>query len=173
VHKSEKNQETELKRWLPFLIVNIIVSAATTLLVLTIWNRVNTANSIVPEYPPASAPDSPEQPVWGELPPLDTPVIAIANVFAADDLQNELLIVERIGEGELNLSGWQIIDQDKNAFVFPSIDLVKGQISVYSRPGTNTVNTLFWGSDEPIWSAGEIARIFDSAGQERAVFEIP
>jgi len=162
-----------LKRWLPFLIVNIIVSAATTLLVLTIWNRINIANSIVIEPPPASAPISNEQPTLGELPPRDIPVISIANVFAAGDLQNELLIVERIGEGELNLSGWQIIDQDKNAFVFPAIDLVKGQISVYSRSGTNSVNTLFWGSDQSIWSQGEIVRIFDSAGQERAVFEIP
>jgi len=173
VHKRDKNQETTLKRWLPFLIVNIIVSAATTLLVLTIWNRVNTANSIVLESPPASAPVSTEQQPLGELPPLDTPVISIANVFAAGDLQNELLIVERVGEGDLNLSGWQIIDQDKNAFVFPSIDLVKGQISIYSRSGTNSVNTLFWGNDESIWSTGEIARIFDSSGQERAVFEIP
>lgn len=162
-----------MKRWLPFLIVNIIISAATTLLVLTIWNRVNTANTILPESTPVSAPNSTEQPVLGELPPLDTPVIAITNVFAAGDLQNESLIIERVGEGDLNLAGWQIIDQDKNAFVFPSIDLVKGQLSIYSRPGTNTVNTLFWGSDEPIWAAGEIVRIFDSAGQERAVFEIP
>lgn len=162
-----------MKRWLPFLIVNIIVSAGTTLLVLTIWNRINTANSFVIESPPVSTQISTEPQVQAELPPLDTPVISIANVFAAGDLQNELLIVERVGEGELNLSGWQIIDQDKNALVFPSIDLVKGQISVYSRPGTNTVNTLFWGSEEPIWSAGEIVRIFDSAGQERAMFEIP
>lgn len=162
-----------MKRWLPFLIVNIIVSAATTLLVLTIWNRINTANSFVIESPPATVPSVNAPQAQAELPPLDTPVISIANVFAAGDLQNELLIVERVGEGELNLSGWQIIDQDKNAFVFPSIDLVKGQLSIYSRPGTNTVNTLFWGSDEPIWAAGEIVRIFDSAGQERAVFEIP
>lgn len=162
-----------MKRWLPFLIVNIIVSAATTLLVLTIWNRVNTANTIVLESPSPTPPISTEQLDLGELPPLDTPVIAVTNVFASGDLQNELLILERIGEGELNLSGWQIIDQNENAFIFPSIDLVKGQISVYSRPGNNTVNTLFWGSDESIWSAGEIVRIFDSAGQERAVFEIP
>ena len=162
-----------MKRWLPFLIVNIIVSAVTTLLVLTIWNRINAANTIVISQPASTNQSDALPQVDAILPPLDTPVIKIANVFAAGDLQNELLIVERVGEGDLNLSSWQIIDEDKNAFVFPAIELVKGQISIYSRVGSNTVNTLFWGSDTPIWSPGETVRIFDSAGQERASFEIP
>ena len=162
-----------MKRWLPFLIVNIIVSAATTLLVLTIWNRVNTANSYKIETPPISRPGVATPAIQAELPPLDTPVIQIANVFAAGDLQNELLVVERVGEGELNLAGWQIIDQNKNAFIFPAIDLVKGQISIYSRSGVNTPSTLFWGGEQAIWSPGELVKIYDSAGQERAVFEIP
>lgn len=162
-----------MKRWLPFLIVNIIVSAATTLLVLTIWNRVNIPATYTVD-PTSSINQTNTIPqIDSVLPPLDTPVITIANVFAAGDLQNELLIVERVGEGELNLSGWQIIDQDKNAFVFPAIELVKGQISIYSRTGSNTVNTLFWGSEAPIWSPGETVLIYDSAGQERASYVIP
>ena len=162
-----------MKRWLPFLIVNIIVSAATTLLVLTIWNQVNTANSYKIETTPISQSGGTTTEIQAELPPLDTPVIKIANVFAAGDLQNELLVVERVGEGDLNLSGWQIIDQNKNAFVFPAIDLVKGQISIYSRSGVDTPNVLFWASNQAIWSQGEQVRIYDSAGQERAIFEIP
>lgn len=162
-----------MKRWLPFLIVNIIVSAATTLLVLTIWNQVNTANSYKIEAQPSAQPGVTEPVIQAELPPLETPVIKIANVFAAGDLQNELLVIDRVGEGELNLAGWQIIDQNKNAFIFPAIDLVKGQISIYSRSGVDSPNTLFWASEEAIWSTGELVRIYDSAGQERAVFEIP
>ncbi len=162
-----------MKRWVPFLVVNIIVSAATTLLVLTIWNRVNTANRLELEAPSATQSSASTPAVQVALPPLDTPVITVANVFAPGDLQNELLVVERVGEGDLNLSDWQIIDQDKNAFIFPAIDLVKGQISVYSRPGVNTVNTLFWASEEAIWSQGELVRIYDSAGHERASLEIP
>jgi hypothetical protein len=162
-----------LKRWLPFLLVNIIISAATTLLVLSIWNKSNAANSIEIQ-PPAIVEQSPvEQSPQVVLPPTDTPVIQIANVFAAGDLQNELLVIERIGEGALNLIDWKIVDQNNNTFVFPEIELVKGQISVYSRSGTNTVNTLFWGSEEPIWEAGETVKVLDSAGNERAVFEIP
>lgn len=162
-----------MKRWLPFLIVNIIVSAATTLLVLTLWNRNNTTNTITIE-PPLSASPLPIGPSPDVvLPPLDTPVIKVANVFAAGDLQNELLVIERIGEGELNLLGWQIIDQDNNKFTFPAMELVKGQVSIYSRTGTDTVNTLFWGSESAIWGTGEKVSILDSAGQERASFEIP
>jgi len=162
-----------LKRWLPFLLVNIIISAATTLLVLTIWNKSNSTNSIEIQTPAVVSPTQIEQSPLVVLPPIDTPVIQIANVFAAGDLQNELLVIERIGEGNLNLIGWKIIDQNNNSFVFPEIELVKGQISVYSRSGTNTVNTLFWGSEEPIWDAGETVKVLDSTGNERAVFEIP
>lgn len=162
-----------MKRWLPFLLVNIIISAATTLLVLTIWNKSNATNTIQIQTPDAIKQPQSEQSPQVVLPPTDSPVIQIANVFAAGDLQNELLVIERVGEGALNLVGWKIQDQQNNIFVFPEIELVKGQISVYSRSGTNTVNTLFWGSEEPIWSAGEIVSVLDSAGNERAVFEIP
>ena len=162
-----------MKRWLPFLIVNIIVSAATTLLVLTLWNKNNSTSTINIESPTSTAP-LPANPASDVvLPPLDTPVIKVSNVFAAGDLQNELLVIERIGEGDLNLIGWQIIDQDNNQFTFPAMDLVKGQVSIYSRNGSNTVNTLFWGSDKAIWSTGEVIIVLDSAGQERARFEIP
>jgi hypothetical protein len=162
-----------LKRWLPFLLVNIIISAATTLLVLTIWNKSNTSSSIEIQTPAVANPSQVEQTPQNVLPPTDTSVIQIANVFAAGDLQNELMVIERIGEGALNLIGWKIIDQNNNSFVFPEIELVKGQISIYSRSGNNTVNTLFWGSEEPIWEAGETVKVLDSAGNERAVFEIP
>jgi hypothetical protein len=162
-----------LKRWIPFLIVNIIVSALTTLLVLTLWNKFNTGNAIEVDTPTTMNQPSQVEQTEIILPPLDVPVINIANVFAAGDLSNELMVVERIGEGALNLVGWQIIDQDNNTFTFPAIELVKGQISIYTRSGTDTVNTLFWGSETPIWSTGETVKILDSAGQVRAEFEIP
>lgn len=162
-----------MKRWLPFLIINIIVSAATTLLVLSIWNKTNSTSAIdiKPTENVSQPNETPNREI--ELPPLDTVVIQITNVFAAGDLNNELLVVERVGEGSINLIGWEILDQQNNSFVFPEIELVKGQISIYTRVGTNTVNTLFWGNEEAIFSTGETVRIIDSAGNERAVFTIP
>lgn len=162
-----------MKRWLPFLILNIIVSAGTTLAVLTIWNNLHPSNNFEINAPTAIVQTSAGNAEEVELPPLDEEVIRISNVFAPGDLQNELLVVERVGEGDLNLRDWQIVDEDRNAYVFPAIDLVKGQISLYSRSGTDTVNTLFWGSEEAIWSSGEMVKIYDSAGQERASYEIP
>lgn len=164
---------SSLKRWLPFLIVNIIISAATTLLVLTIWNKTNANNAIRVDTPAIVEQPQVEQNPQAILPPTDSPVIRVANVFAPGDLENELLVIERVGEGDLNLVGWKIQDEDNNSYVFPEIELVKGQISVYSRTGTNTVNTLFWGSDESVWASGETVIVIDSAGNERANFVIP
>jgi len=70
-----------LKRWLPFLLVNIIISAATTLLVLTIWNKSNTSSSIEIQTPAVANPSQVEQTPQNVLPPTDTSVIQIANVF--------------------------------------------------------------------------------------------
>ena len=162
-----------MKRWLPFLVLNVIVSAGTTLAVLTIWNNLHPSNNFEITAPTAIVQTSAGVTEEIELPALDEEVIQISNVFAPGDLQNELLVVERVGEGDLNLRDWQIVDEDRNAYVFPAIDLVKGQISLYSRSGTDTVNTLFWGSEEAIWSSGEMVKIYDSAGQERASYEIP
>ncbi len=162
-----------MKRWLPFLIINIIVSAVTTLVVISIWNKSNSTSTInLNPTENVSQPDeTPNREI--ELPPLDSVVIQITNVFAAGDLNNELLVVERVGEGSINLVGWEIKDQQNNSFIFPEIELVKGQISIYTRAGANTVNTLFWGSEEAIFTPGETVRIIDSAGNERAVFTIP
>ena len=162
-----------MKRWLPFLILNIIISAATTLVVLTIWNNLHPSNNFEINAPTATNQINTDVAEEVELPPLDEEVIQISNVFAPGDLQNELLVIVRVGEGDLNLRDWQIVDEDRNAYVFPGIDLVKGQLSIYSRSGTDSVNTLFWGSGEAIWSSGEMVRIYDSAGQERASYEIP
>ena len=161
-----------MKRWLPFLIINILISALTTLLVLTLWNRISADKSLSFIPPEATHQTSVVVSPPVELPPLDQEVIKISNVFAPGDLQNELLIIERIGEGDLNLGGWKIIDEQDNTYEFPSIDLVKGQISLYSRSGMNTANALFWGSEKAIWTVGETIRILDSAGQERTEFVV-
>ncbi|PKO12135.1 MAG: hypothetical protein CVU39_25690 [Chloroflexi bacterium HGW-Chloroflexi-10] len=162
------------KRWLPFLLVNILVSAVTTLLVLIVWSRLNPATTLTLEVSNPGLQTATQQPV-GELalPAMDVETLNIINVIAAGDVANEVVILERVGEGELNLTGWQVMDEQNLVFVFPELVIYKGQLEIYTRIGTNTVNRLFWGMTDPVWSSGEKVTLYDTASQMRAEFTIP
>lgn len=164
---------TNRKRWLPFIVLNIIISAGTTLLVLFLWNRFHPGQQLTINIPTETAASIVQSNPQATLPSLDDDVIKINNVIASGDYENEYVVLTRVGEGTLNLSGWMLVDLDEHRFVFPDIDLLKGELEIYSRGGSNSVNKLFWNAGESIWQSGETVTLFDSAAQQRATFEIP
>src|SRR5574340_404218 len=147
------------KRIYPYLILNILVSAATTLIVLAVWDRV--------QHPTLSAATGGSEAAASNsdgssganaqqatLPPLDTPVIRIETVIGAGDLDTETVQLQRIGEGDLQLAGWQLKGSGKE-YVFPDLTLNKnGSIRLCSRAGQNTVIESFWGLDQAAWKSG-------------------
>ncbi len=165
------------KNWLPFIFLNIIISAVTTLIVLTIWNRTHPPQELVIQVPVENGVVGQMQPTPvlnpANLPSLETEVMDIRTVIAPGDAQNEFVILDKVGEGALTLTGWYLENQTGKQFVFPEFQILQGSIEIYSRSGSNTVNKLFWGATEPIWQAGDSVRLFDFAGQERAVYQIP
>ncbi|MAT45391.1 MAG: hypothetical protein CL609_23940 [Anaerolineaceae bacterium] len=165
------------KNWLPFIILNIIISAVTTLIVLMIWNRAHPPQELVIQVPVENGVRVQGQstPVLNPatLPPLEEEVMDIRTVIAPGDAQNEFVILDRLGEGALTLTGWYLQNQNGQQFVFPEFQILQGSVEVYSRAGSNTVNKLFWGTTESMWRSGESVRLFDFAGQERAVYQIP
>ncbi|PKN87800.1 MAG: hypothetical protein CVU46_03215 [Chloroflexi bacterium HGW-Chloroflexi-8] len=160
------------RKWLPFLILNILISIATTLLVLYFWNQAHPTQQLTIQATKQPANNIQTLPS-ATLPPLDPPVIKIVNVFGAGNLPNEYIVLERVGEGGLMLTGWKIIDGQENKFVFPEIELIQGQLEVYSRNGVNSANRLFWNNSQAIWESGETVRLLDYQDQERASYTIP
>jgi len=159
-------------KWLPFLFLNIIISALTTLLVLFFWNRAHPTQQI--NLPANLDPIANEQlQPTVTLPANDIQLIKIVNVFGAGNLDNEYLVLERVGEGVLTLTSWKLIDDDGNEFIFPEMELIQGQLEIYSHSGVNTVNKLFWNASEAVWKSGEAAHLVDYQNQERASFIIP
>jgi len=159
-------------KWLPFLFLNIIISALTTLLVLFFWNRAHPTQQI--NLPANLDPIANEQPQpTVTLPANDIQLIKIVNVFGAGSLDNEYLVLERVGEGALSLTSWKLMDDDGNEFSFPEMELIQGQLEIYSHSGVNTVNKLFWNASEAVWKSGEAVHLVDYQNQERASFIIP
>jgi hypothetical protein len=168
---------------LGYIILNILVSAATTLLVLVIWNQFHKVdlpkptaslegyNLLSTQIQPTLAACPAE---LESLPPLDQAVIQIQNIIGSGDLQNEVIELKRVGSGNLCLTDWALKDEDGNTFTFPNLVLnSEATIDVYTRTGRNSVTELYWGLQSPAWKPGETATLVDSGGNVRAVFVIP
>lgn len=167
------------KRLLFFLTLNVIVSAVTTVLVLIWWDRTHRAElPAMVDQPVVSAPVGtkaaapPSAQVT--LPPTTTPVMEIKNVFGAGDLQNEVVVLNRVGEGELSLANWKLTDDDGNSYLFPDLVLNKGSaVQLYSRAGSDSVIELYWGQNQAVWQTGEQVTLLDPLGNVRAMYIIP
>ncbi len=208
-----------------YLILNILVSAITTLAVLWVWDNVHnsearTAQDAVPPLvlaqatenlvarhaatlyaagtaaasgtraastdaesaggttPSAVATIAVETPQPVEtLPPAGQPVIQIVSVVGAGDLEQEVVMLKRVGEGNLNLAGWKLQGEHNNTYTFPAqseLILYKdGAVQVYTKAGTDSVTEVYWNRTEAAWRSGESIRLLDPQGTERATYRVP
>ena len=176
------------KRAIPFLLLNVILSAGITLAILSWWGgglRPYQALPTAPAGPTDSnglSASSTQNNQPTSLPTLqvstasgDTSgrVIEIQDVVGPGDLDNETVLLRRLGEGDLRLTGWRLDDNGGHAFVFPEFVLSKGgAVQVNTRPGTNTAIALFWGLQEAVWTPGKMVALYDIDNKLQASFTI-
>jgi hypothetical protein len=162
--------------------LNAIVSAAVTLGVLWWWDRTHPSspNDCSPNQSGVNTQeeqitiDQVIQTEFDSLPPLDETVLMIENVFGVGDPENEVVVITRVGEGDLSLAGWSLRDEDGHIYTFPQLSLNKGSIQLYTYPGNSGLeNGLHWGLTEAVWSFGETVTILDAQGNIRATYLIP
>ncbi|HTX79763.1 MAG TPA: lamin tail domain-containing protein [Longilinea sp.] len=164
------------KKSIPFLVLNVIVSAITTLVVLVIWSLA---------HPPASVPVSTAQlatqaVTFNQCDPVNLPAdqhpITIQNVIGAGDPQQEEADLLYTGDTALCLNGWKLANDHGDTYSFPSRFqlLANGvTIKVFTAAGSDTPLELHWGSSNAIWQSGGTAKLFDPQGNQRASFKIP
>jgi hypothetical protein len=172
------------KRLLVYVILNIIVSAVTTLTVLWLWDQAHPT----PTLPgglvyPTGQPTGQTQtatPGAQTIDTLDAPipvnqvVIAIDNVYGVGSLADEIVVIKSKTDSSLKLTNWQLEDGSGNVFTFPELILNKGgAVQVHSAAGVNTVIDLYWGRDTAVWQEGKTAVLLDAQGIERARYTIP
>jgi len=163
------------RRSLPFILLNILISAATMLIVLAIWeaaHRIPAPHASVDGGTPISGLSN----CTSSFPPAGTSILSIANVIGAGDLLKEEVDLEYTGTGVFCMSGWQLSDQTGERFNFPKyFQFYSGGvvIKIYSRAGTDTPLELFWGLQSSIWHSGSTVRLLNSQGKEQASFKIP
>lgn len=101
--------------------------------------------------------------------------VAITNVIGPGDIGSERVIIRHTSEGSLSLAGWRLEDEDGNQFTFPALELVTdgATVGVFTKSGTNSAESVFWGLDRAIWQTGETVTLLDQQGVERATYHVP
>lgn len=164
------------KKTLPFILLNVIVSAATMLAVLYFWQQKNPLSTAEPTQPIIT-------PIQGsQSPSLSTPTVQILEdrllriegVFGAGDIQVEYILLRNPSDLAVDLAGWRFVSDGGRNYRFPNLTLYpKGAVNIYTGPGTDTVTELHWNSDTALWASGDLLTLFDSQGNEHTQFTVP
>ncbi len=161
----------ERRKLIQYLLLNALVSATVTGGMLFWYDR-NYRATIQPAVIQATPISNSSSPTNAEL-QTDIP-IKISSVVGAGTLESEIVVVKFEGTGELNLSAWQLKDDNGNTFTFPQLTLYQnGAVQIHTIAGTDSVIDLYWGIGEAVWSSGENASLYDSQGNLRAVYKVP
>jgi hypothetical protein len=168
-------------RILLFILLNIMVSAATILAVLWLWERAHPRPEVRTSR--SESEPSPNTAISGADPDPAEPAVEFFNqdininirtIVGAGDLAVEYVEIINRGENPADLTAWQLRDENGNEFTFPALILNSGgAIKVLSKTGTNTVIELYWQADTPIWQSGETAHLINAAGELMASYSIP
>jgi len=152
-----------------YLLVNIFVSALVTSGILFWYDR---------NYRAVNQP-AVQQAANGNvavptLNPQTDIAVKIGSVVGAGSGDAEIVIIKYEGTGQLDLTGWQLKDDNGNIYKFPKLILYpNGAVQVHTATGTDTVIDLYWGISNAVWSSGENAQLFDAQGNLRAVYKVP
>ncbi len=165
-----------------YVLINILVSALTTLTVLWLWDLAHPTPEIVQVPATVTQTDDPSiidstssATAENNLDLLTEDIeISIRTVVGAGNLDAEYVEIVSHSEGVVDLSGWQLMDEEGQTFTFPSLILNQGgAVEVHSKAGQDTVIKLYWQAESPVWRAGEIVKLLNPEGNIAATYSIP
>jgi Lamin Tail Domain len=159
------------RRLIFYVLLNVFVSACVTSGILYWYDR-NYRAVRLPQPVPAAA-----SAATASAAPVQTVrqgMIQIASVAGAGTLTAETVTIQYNGDGELDLSNWQLKDSNGNSYTFPPFKLFKnGAVRVHSTNGTNTAIDLYWGQNTAVWQSGESVQLVDPQGDVQDSYPVP
>jgi hypothetical protein len=131
-----------LKRILPYLLLNVLVSAVTTFAILWWWQQKHpvqptivvlpTADAAAAVTPEALKPTSAVTAAALEVPEKGKKVVEIQNVFGAEDLKTEVVRIKYLGGNELPLTGWTLSGGSGAIIRFQNLHSIRMGRSMFS-----------------------------------------
>jgi len=169
-----------------YILLNIFVTSVTILTILWLWERAHptpifNSSATSPQVQNSTLPvgselnNDPAQTSESEIEFSDQgDQVSIYAIVGAGNLDMEYVEIRNEGQGAVDLTGWQIRDENNQTFTFPAFILnSQGAIKVLSKSGNPTVIELFWQSETPIWQSGETASLLNDAGETISTYSIP
>lgn len=174
-------------RLILYLLLNIVLSASITLAVLWAWNKLHPRSVAVEEFDNLSSDliQNGEQTdiLEGDTHPsadasldfvFEDISVSIHIIVGAGDLDMEYVEIHNQSAGAVDLTGWQLMDEEDHSYTFPALILnVDGAIKVLSKTGVNSVIELYWQAERSIWQSGETASLLNADGETIATYRIP
>jgi micrococcal nuclease len=70
-----------------------------------------------------------------------------------ENLNDEYVILQNVGDVPLNMTGWTIKDEGSNIYTFPEYMLPSDQVvTFHSGSGSNTEDEIFWNKKGAVWN---------------------
>ncbi len=101
------------------------------------------------------------------------PQVEITQIIEPGNPEQEGVILTNVGAGLADLGDWTLSDGGDNPYVFARLTLWPGgSITVYSRAGEDSADSLFWGRLDAVWSFGSTATLKDAEGSTVATYTV-
>lgn len=163
-----------MKRILPYLLLNILISALTMWIVLCIWQKFHPPVSGMTPTSVAASVTLPAKAESTLISSYDDQQLEITLVVGAGDPDLEVLTLKNTGKSAVSLAGWTISDSNGFIFTFPVLTVYPGgAFQLFSRSGVNTAIELFAGSTGSLWQTGSVITLKDPSGKLRQQFTVP
>lgn len=121
------------------------------------------ATSMPPEATEATLP------ITGEL------QIAITEVIAAGEAEEERVVITNRGERLADMQAWTLGDEEGNTYTFPNLRLWPGgNVTVHTHIGDdgNPPNNFYWKKLVAMWAPGEVVTLKDAAGDVVSTYTV-
>lgn len=118
--------------------------------------------------------DTPVSPTSTPPPLTGDSRVQIDSIIGVGDLASERVFLKRVGPGEISLTGWSLVAENGDTFIFPQITLFEnGAVFVHTREGQTTAVALYWELDHTVWNSGDTVVLLDAQGNQHASYQIP
>jgi hypothetical protein len=180
-----RNDMAFIKKYLPFILLNIAISAVTVLAVLFIWDWhqksklahvpapqptaaiSNTPSENTPEAISTTSPSKTNQPGESQ--------VSIQLISGMGDLNLEYILIKNTGNSKLSLLDWSLRGSEQKSIHIKSDIMLNpgGAIKIYSKTGTDSALSIYLNSQQAYWKSGIVVTLHDPDLVERARYEIP
>jgi len=157
--------DSNRKRLLYYLLLNVLISVCATASVLFIYDCYF-------RNPALQTRESQFTQAGSAV--LEPAKMEISAVVGAGLPSNEMVVLRNTGQTQVKLNDWKLHDEDSNIYTFGDLTLPPGGVvQLHTGPGKDTLIDRYWGLTAPAWRSGETVTLIDPVETVKSVYKVP